>query len=210
MSGKQPLLVIGLMLLSALVSSAALGGAEPTLQEALDLAGFGINVDTDELFDTEFLVAGDHADLEVVAQYAALSGVTGIRWQAQEPIIMGSTLMRPQPGGIVGERVRFSVPSSRAFELVLTVEDYHWWHSIPELNADGLKHARVFPMVLDDGTQVQDAFVFAWEDRWGLGDRDYQDMVFAVNGICTVPEPGALTLFGALAGAAAMAHRRRR
>lgn len=61
-------------------------------------------------------------------------------------------------------------------------------------NADGLQHVTTY--------QYGEYLVLAYEDLWGGGDRDYNDVVIAVKGLtdtaaAEVPEPGsALALLG--------------
>ena len=65
------------------------------------------------------------------------------------------------------------------------------------LNADGVAHALVEN--LGDGTKV------SFEDLWGGGDRDYNDVIFTFNNTSVVsgggptiaqPEPSTILLFG--------------
>lgn len=39
-------------------------------------------------------------------------------------------------------------------------------------------------------------FILAWEDLYGLGDRDYDDFVVMVESVVGVPEPSTLALYG--------------
>jgi hypothetical protein len=69
------------------------------------------------------------------------------------------------------------------------------WSSRMSDNPDGgLDHMIAFRIL---GTSRADCrYVLAWEDIHGLGDRDYNDLVVEVSGVCPVPEPASLTLFG--------------
>ena len=64
------------------------------------------------------------------------------------------------------------------------------FYSDPRLNSDGFTH-----MV---GYQDGDDLFLAWEDTWGRGDMDFNDMVIKVNGVnaAHAPEPATMLLFG--------------
>ncbi len=61
-------------------------------------------------------------------------------------------------------------------------------------NADGLAHA-----VVDTEYYTGETYV-GFEDLWGGGDRDYDDVAFSFSNVATtpsVPEPASLALLGA-------------
>jgi hypothetical protein len=64
------------------------------------------------------------------------------------------------------------------------------FYSDPRLNSDGFAH-----MV---GYQDGNDLFLAWEDTWGRGDMDFNDMVIKVNGVnaAHAPEPATMLLFG--------------
>ena len=71
-------------------------------------------------------------------------------------------------------------------------------------NADGLVHAKV--VALGNGK-----FQLGFEDLYGGGDFDYDDVVFEVSGAIVNPEPVTMVLLGSgLFGLGAAARRRRK
>ena len=67
------------------------------------------------------------------------------------------------------------------------------WFSQTALNADGIDHMVAF------NAGAVDSWIFAWEDLYGGGDRDYNDFVVLADDILpvqAVPEPMPLALMG--------------
>ncbi|MFW6093114.1 MAG: DUF4114 domain-containing protein [Pseudomonadota bacterium] len=71
------------------------------------------------------------------------------------------------------------------------------YYSHPSLNGDGTDHALLFDTSdFTDGVVSLAAsdIVIAWEDLWGGGDEDFNDMVVGLRGVATVSEPYSLSL----------------
>ena len=67
------------------------------------------------------------------------------------------------------------------------------WFSQTALNVDGIDHMVAF------NAGAVDSWIFAWEDLYGGGDRDYNDFVVLADDILpsqAVPEPMPLALMG--------------
>lgn len=87
------------------------------------------------------------------------------------------------------------------------------WSSRSDDNADSLDHMVTWQIRSDSHEDLHGAFVIAWEDLYGGGDRDFNDLVLLVKGdvaLAAVPIPAALWLFGSgLLGLLAATRRRR-
>jgi hypothetical protein len=59
------------------------------------------------------------------------------------------------------------------------------------LNTDGIRHVGIYEVASTNG------LIFAWEDLYGGGDLDYNDMVVSATDVSVnVPEPTTLAIFG--------------
>jgi len=70
------------------------------------------------------------------------------------------------------------------------------YYSHASLNFDGFDYLAVFETAGEGGVTNPFDLILAWEDIYGGGDKDYNDMVIAVNDVTAVPEPGTLALIG--------------
>lgn len=79
------------------------------------------------------------------------------------------------------------------------------WHSDTNLNNDGLDHMAAYQGLNKDTLQIADLaeglwtdneYILAWEDLYGGGDMDYDDMVIMVESVQPVPEPATMFLLG--------------
>lgn len=66
------------------------------------------------------------------------------------------------------------------------------FYSHDNLNADGIRHVAIYEVAATNG------LIFGWEDLYGGGDRDYNDMIVAATDISVVgiPEPSSVMLMG--------------
>lgn len=113
-----------------------------------------------------------------------------------------------QPNGTVQGSNIFG---SQSFGYYLTTPQFPGrdFFSDTTLNSDGVDHLYGYqgnngmflnnnyvPPSLRGLTFDAGMYLLAWEDLYGGGDRDYQDMVVVTQNISAVPLPGALLLFG--------------
>ncbi|MEM2118733.1 MAG: DUF4114 domain-containing protein [Candidatus Bathyarchaeia archaeon] len=141
--------------------------AEPSLQDWFVANGYAINVTADET-GLEVFEAGYYrvSILAEIACYAPLNNVSYYFYLASNGVLQSIF----QGENVSGDSVYFLAEES--FGLCLgSPEGYFYTETCR--NDDGEDHALVFRNPKAEG------YIIAWEDLWGLGDADYQDMVLA-------------------------------
>ncbi|MDI6447857.1 DUF4114 domain-containing protein [Anaerobaca lacustris] len=105
-----------------------------------------------------------------------------------------------------------------AFGYYITTPQQNTWYSDTDLNADEFDHMLVYQGKNIDSVQIaglskglwtNNEFILAFEDQWGGGDGDWQDLVLMVESVVPVPVPGAVLLGVLGLGAAGMRLRKR-
>ena len=91
-----------------------------------------------------------------------------------------------------------SEDSGELFRFGLDPSGAPLWSSSPSDNSDALDHMVTWQITDNRNKHLVGAYVIAWEDLIGGGDRDYNDLVLLVKGdasLQAVPIPAALWLF---------------
>jgi hypothetical protein len=84
---------------------------------------------------------------------------------------------------------------------------YTYYSGAPGNNPDGVRHVQLF-QIADGRYQIRVGF----EDLYGGGDKDYNDLIFEVSGVSVTPEPITIALLASGIvglGGAGLARRRR-
>lgn len=79
----------------------------------------------------------------------------------------------------------------KEFGFYLSTPVGNTFYTHTNLNADGVDHAAIYDTLSFNG-----GVIVAWEDLYGGGDMDYDDMVIGVSDVQAVSEPGTLALLG--------------
>lgn len=82
-------------------------------------------------------------------------------------------------------------PGAFGFYIQPSGDDTPTWYSLDQLNPAGA------PQMLAFRDTNSNLWALGFEDAaFGSGDNDFQDVVFTIESIVPVPEPGTLVLFG--------------
>lgn len=148
-------------------------------------AGFG-NVNTFGIYDYEIGSGGD-----------LLLGDTLEVFSGKASPITSATLAFDLSAGTVkhsGTKTTAQIGDTFGFYLS-TPSGKYYSHNL--FNLDGFDHLLLFDTSDNSvGALWGSDLVLAWEDLWGEGDGDYNDMVVGITDVRPVPESSALALVG--------------
>ncbi len=190
-------------------------GREPTLEEILGNTGYSLTRVSDSLdIVWNTMAGGDPSRFRARARYAGFTNVFGII--PQEGLLADVYIPLLVPHGPSGWQsaseswvpLDWPVTPDEDFFLALATP-VGLWSSNPDDNADGLDHMVTY---VDDDDPYH--YFVGFEDLYGGGDRDYNDLVIelhqVIDGPTQVPEPGTLTLMGVGLAALGLLRRRQR
>jgi hypothetical protein len=95
--------------------------------------------------------------------------------------------------------------AGNSFGYYLINEPGQIFYSDSLLNSDSFDHMVAFQGTNSDWVQLPNSpvgvwtnneYIIAWEDLFGGGDKDYNDMVIMVESVKPVPEPATMLLLG--------------
>ncbi len=100
-------------------------------------------------------------------------------------------------GTVTNTGTGLSAEIDTTFGFYLAAADGNTYYSHTALNADSVDHLQVFDTRDNSvGALLGSDVVLAWEDLYGGGDLDFNDLVVGVSDIHPVPEPGTVLLLG--------------
>ncbi|MEM3700874.1 MAG: DUF4114 domain-containing protein [Candidatus Bathyarchaeia archaeon] len=138
---------------------------EPTLQEWFDEHGYAINVTNDET-GIEVFAAGYYR-ISFLAEIAAYAPMNNLSWYL---VSDGQLNLLFLGENTVNDTAYFF--ADEAFGLCLGSPEGYFYTEAWR-NENGTDHALVFVNPNASG------YIIAWEDLWGLGDADFQDLIIA-------------------------------
>jgi len=152
------------------------GSIELTLQEWFDLNGLTINATADEL-GIETFDAGCYR-ISMLAELADFAASNNLSWYSADT---GLVHLIFSAGDSAGSTVSFH--TAEVFGLCLGTpngelgneSDTQIFYTETSRNPDDFDHALVYSNPEDCG-----GYIIVWEDLWGGGDEDFQDMILAM------------------------------
>jgi hypothetical protein len=179
-----------------------------------------LSTSEDELFALSELTDPPSTAVDFIARYAGYQQRFGYYTYDDENNVVYTQLFDIIAGGLITDGTGASgVVTEEPFGFYddAPIDGDNVWHSEQSLNNDGEDHMVAYWAPLSCGGELQyddedhlilsdECFIIAFEDRWELGDTDYNDLVVEVcPGIIPEPSTAGLLLLGL---GAVFAHRR--
>lgn len=146
--------------------------AEPSLVEVLDHLGFTNVVEA----DVGTFPPGLY-DITLYAEFAAYSDRNELSFYEVSTSTYNLIFAGPEGGfEYLSPSITKTITAGYQFGLSMLTPENHRYFTENNFNPDGQQHAKVYKN-LDDPSM----FLIGFENLYGAGDRDYQDLVFSLK-----------------------------
>ena len=182
------LLVIGVFLVSVIslpFLTFPSQAAEPSLLDILNYLGFtNVSLSTAETFSE-----GTY-NVTLYAEFAGYADNNELSYYEVGTNNFTLIFAGPEGGsGYIDPPVTKSFATNYQFGLSMLSEEGHRYFTQTSRNSDGYQHAKVYENLDDPGM-----FLIGFENQWGTGDKDYNDMVFSLKPETQPPVASYLTV----------------
>jgi len=170
-------------------SIAPVSAGEPSLEEVLQHCGYNLD-NFDELSGDVFVFPPGAYEVKLLAEFAGYNEGNNMGWYIEETGDSGVIFEGKEGGwGYIDPPVAktFRLESEYGFYLYVEFTDKTYYSNTTK-NPDKFKHVRVFK------SKTEDLWLIGWEDLYGGGDKDYQDMVVALKKLSSPPKIESLRL----------------
>jgi hypothetical protein len=152
----------------------------------------------DDSLDMLWMHNTDTASVTAIAKYAGYNQSFGY---INANGVFTSILTVNSAGDIGKNNTFTAIQSGNHFQFGDDPSGAPLFSSNPDVNGDLKDHMVTWEIIgnHNNNSNIVGNYVVGWEDLVGLGDRDYNDLVVEVGGVCPnnpVPEPMSMLLFG--------------
>jgi len=100
-------------------------------------------------------------------------------------------------GTVTNSFTKATAMIGKNFGFYISTQDGNTFYTHSVLNRDGQDHFKIYDTSDHQGRGLsQSDVVLGIEDLYGLGDKDFDDMVVGITDVAPVPEPGTMVLLG--------------
>jgi len=174
---KKPLkLALFLALLSpfAVYFIVPVKASEPTLEDILNTLGF---TNREEVVAMDVTFPAGTYKVTLYAEFAAYNDRNNLSYYEVGATIYNLIFDGPEGGfGYISPPITKTVEIDNAFGLSMCTPEGHRYFTENSLNPDGQKHSKIY-INKNDRTM----YLIGFENLYGAGDRDYQDMVLTLQ-----------------------------
>jgi len=146
--------------------------AEPSLEEVLDYFGF-----TNRAVSSAETFSADTYEITLYAEFAGYADRNELSYYEVGTNNFPVIFTGPEGGSdYVDPPVAKTLTAGYQFGLSLLSKGEHRYFTETSRNGDGLQHAKIYENLDEPGM-----FLIGFENLWGGGDKDYNDMVFSLK-----------------------------